>query len=382
LRVPWIQAFGLLLLACAALLVPACQSPLASSTAAPTAGALATGSGPTPAGTSAAAPTATMPSLATAAPTTAPTAAPTLGGTPALGGIAYQDDRSGPDVVMQSYVNAINLKQYVRAYSYWEPSNTLPPYAQFEQGFAGTGSVQLALGPITTGAGAGQVYYSVPAVLTATQTSGATQMSAGCYVLHLARPEIQAAPPFQGLRVQSAKVQAAQPNANANALMTQLCADTAGAAAWTPQSVDPASIDASRYLDDRSDALQVLRSLFNAVNSKQYARAYSYWEPSNLVPPFPQFEQGYANTASVQLTTGAIKSDAVARQVYYAVPVTLKATTTSNTTQTFVGCYTLHIGRPEIQGAPPFQPLAIRSAQVQAAPNDADTTQLMNQSCP
>src|SRR5438105_6401382 len=154
--------FCAMTLLCSLLLLPACGSLLAQSTTSPTPAPSATAAAP--AGTSNAAATATRPGAATTASSAAPTAAPTTAGTPSSGGIVYQDDRSGPDVLVQSYVNAINLRQFVRAYAYWEPSNTLPPYPQFEQGFASTASVQLALGPITTGAGAGQLYYSVPAV--------------------------------------------------------------------------------------------------------------------------------------------------------------------------------------------------------------------------
>ena len=42
----------------------------------------------------------------------------------------YLDDRSGPEQVLRSYVDAINRKEYARAYSYWEAgvaTSQLPP---------------------------------------------------------------------------------------------------------------------------------------------------------------------------------------------------------------------------------------------------------------
>jgi hypothetical protein len=56
------------------------------------------------------------------------------------------------------------------------------------------------------------------------------------------------------------------------------------------------------YLDDRSSAESVLRSLFNAINSRQYLRAYSYWEPNaEGLPSYEEFEQSFAQTDYVDL---------------------------------------------------------------------------------
>ena len=63
-------------------------------------------------------------------------------------------------------------------------------------------------------------------------------------------------------------------------------------------------ISKNNYLDDRSGPVEVLASLFNAVNRKEYVRAYSYWENAGTNPevaPFDQFQKGYAETESVQL---------------------------------------------------------------------------------
>ena len=96
----------------------------------------------------------------------------------------------------------------------------------------------------------------------------------------------------------------------------------------TPESPSPApdAISVDRYLDDRSDAVQVVRSVYNAVNRHEYARSYSYWEPeaaAEQLPPYAAFKAGYQETASVELETGTVTGDAGARQLYYRVPVVL-----------------------------------------------------------
>ena len=102
--------------------------------------------------------------------------------------------------------------------------------------------------------------------------------------------------------------------------------------------------------------------------------------PHPNLPNLDNFTQGYSTTQAVTVTLGTVTPDAGAGQ-FIRVPATLIADQTDGTCQTFVGCYILHISNPDIQAAPPFQPLAIQSADVKQVANDADTQTLMNQMC-
>ena len=295
----------------------------------------------------------------------------------------YLDDRSSAAALMQSYVNALNLHQYLRAYSYWNPDAAqLTSFSQFEAGYTDTQSVQLTLGEITGDAGAGQLYYAVPVTLLAQLQDSTMQTFVGCYVLHLSQPAIQGEPPFRPLSIDSALVDQVGNGVDTAVLMSQACQDYAGSPLPATPVPDPNDISADRYLDDRTNAAQVIRSLFNAVNRHEYVRAYSYWRAdAEGLQPFDQFQQGYEDTTAVQLTLGETTTDAGAGQRYYQIPTTLVATKTDSTTETFVVCYTLHLGLPDAQGVPPYQPITIISAAVQQVANDADTTALMAQAC-
>jgi len=135
------------------------------------------------------------------------------------------------------------------------------------------------------------------------------------------------------------------------------------------------------YLDDRSTPVAVLESLYNAINSKQYARAYSYWEESNDLAPFDQFSAGYADTDQVELTTGDVNTGAAAGNRYYGVPVILHVSQTDGSQQIFAGCYTLHLAQPDIQAAPPFHPMAIQRGDLQQVNSDADARAILEQGC-
>jgi len=361
----------------------------AATTAAPTNTTPPTDTTAPPTDTAVPSPT-TAPS-ATTAPATATTAAPapsattaaTAGPVATVVSTAYIDDRSDAAALMMSFASAINLHQFVRAYSYWRTGAAgLAPYPQFEAGYSNTQSIQITLGTITGDAGAGQLYYSVPTTLIA-QTTGGTQTFVGCYVVHLGQPANFGAPPLEPMGIDQAQVQKVANNADTASLMAQACQNFPGQPLQVTPAPNPNDISSARYLEDRTDAVQVLRSLFNAVNRKEYVRAYYYWEPNAQgLPPYNQFEQGYANTAAVTLTVGTVKSDAGAGQRYWSVPVTLVSRTTANASQTFVGCYILHLASPDIQGTPPFRPIGIRSATAKLVANNADTATLMASACP
>ena len=139
------------------------------------------------------------------------------------------------------------------------------------------------------------------------------------------------------------------------------------------------------YLDDRSTPEAVINSYYDAVNRREYARAYSYWEPAAAqreLAPFDDFASGYADTTSVDATLGQGGSGVGAGQLYFTVPVTLVASMADGSVQTYVGCYTLHLGRPQLQAVPPFHPLAIQRASIEAVDNDAATGDLIAQACP
>ena len=320
----------------------------------------------------------------TTAPTRAPTIAPTV--TPAIaatGFTSYLDDRSDAAAVIHSLFNAINLHQYVRAYSYWDDTPQRVAFDQFEAGYQDTASVQVTLGAIGLGAGAGNLYAPVPVTLITKSTAGATQTFVGCYLLHLGQPAIQGTLPFRPWGIQSATVQPVADNADLAGLTSHACDSYGQPPTLPPQpTADPGDISANQYIDNRTDPVEVLRSLYNAINRHEYVRAYSYWNSTaQNLPGLDQFEQGYSSTQAVTLTAGLVTPDAGAGQFYYTVPVTLKASLSDGTPQTFVGCYVLHISNPDIQAAPPFQPLGIESANVQQVANGANTAQLMNQAC-
>jgi len=170
----------------------------------------------------------------------------------------------------------------------------------------------------------------------------------------------------------------------------------AGAATLPPAAPQPTSVPQATappmdngsqplYLDDRSSPEGVLSSFYNAIERREYARAYSYWEPDAAkreLPPFAQWQQGYAGTQSVELQTGPETGGAAAGNIYASVPVGITAHQSDGSTQRFVGCYTLHMPNPGIESEPPTHPLGIRSATIRQVEQGADLAALLAGACP
>ncbi|CAN7323915.1 hypothetical protein LJR098_001681 [Rhizobium sp. LjRoot98] len=120
--------------------------------------------------------------------------------------------------------------------------------------------------------------------------------------------------------------------------------------------------DQVAYVDDRSDGPALVRSLYNAINRHEYARAYSYFsEPADS---YESFVQGYAKTVDVQVLTGSVTQEGAAGSIYAPVPVAIKSTEKGGKEKIFAGCYITRIANAAIQ-EPPFSPLLIESAELE-----------------
>jgi hypothetical protein len=137
-------------------------------------------------------------------------------------------------------------------------------------------------------------------------------------------------------------------------------------------------------LNNRTDPVNLINSYYNAINLKDYARAYSYWVgPGSTVNnsglSFSAFANGYTQTAAVGVATGPFQGDGAAGTIYYQVPVVIVATQKNNTQQNFYGCYVVRQTNAPIEGLPYPNPLFFNSAKVLAGAANASTVTLMNQ---
>src|SRR5690606_31087041 len=134
-------------------------------------------------------------------------------------------------------------------------------------------------------------------------------------------------------------------------MKSALSAAAAAAAFLTcSQSVMAAESD---YLDDRSSAEALVHSLYNAIDRREYARAWSYFGETKPAGDFDSFAKGYADTESVEVRAGDVAEEGAAGSIFFAVPVAILATDKAGGQKVFAGCYTLRQVSGQIQ-EPPF----------------------------
>lgn len=118
--------------------------------------------------------------------------------------------------------------------------------------------------------------------------------------------------------------------------------------------------NSDRYIDQRSTAVDLITSYYNAINRHEYARAWDYWGGQNQDQTYAEFVAGFAETQSVRMQTGPGSSEGAAGSIYFVLPVVIEATGTGGDLQVYSGCYTLRLVQPAIQ-EPPFRPLHIEA---------------------
>lgn len=276
------------------------------------------------------------------------------------------NDRSDPTTLLASYIDAINRKQYARAYGYWETPPNNQSLAQFTQGFADTAAVDLLINPPARLEGAsGSVYASIPTVLVATHTDHIAYIFSGCYVAR--RSNQGNAPTNNPWLLYRGNLKAAAADTNLISLLQQGCPDA------PPQQ--------GAY-NNLSTPVDLLASLVDALNRKEYRRAYSYWETPPNQQTFDQFAKGYADTTSVFLAVHLpTQNDAGAGQQYAGIPAWLVARHKDGAKPNFVGCYVAHRPNPNIPGAPKGREWHLSRATVRNLPNGADPVALLQQAC-
>jgi len=120
------------------------------------------------------------------------------------------------------------------------------------------------------------------------------------------------------------------------------------------------------YLDDRSDAASLIRSLYNAINRREYSRAWDYFGDTKPASDFESFVKGYQKTSEVHVVTGEAGAEGAAGSTYFNIPVAILAREEDGGEAVFSGCYTARLSNPQVQ-EPPFIALHIEKGDLKPA---------------
>ncbi|MEW9808208.1 DUF1176 domain-containing protein [Mesorhizobium sp. ZMM04-5] len=161
--------------------------------------------------------------------------------------------------------------------------------------------------------------------------------------------------------------------------MRSLAGAFAASALLTGISCVQAAAQEVPYLDDRSSAASLVESFYNAVNRKEFARAWDYFGDEKPAADPDAFAAGYADTAGVEVYTGAVASEGAAGSTFYHLPVAILAAQTDGSEKVFAGCYVVRLVNPSVQ-EPPFRPMHIEKGSL--SPSDLAFDEALPESCP
>jgi heat shock protein HslJ len=143
---------------------------------------------------------------------------------------------------------------------------------------------------------------------------------------------------------------------------------------------DSASRPAGQRYENLTSPVDLLASFYNAVNAREYDRAYRYWEtpPSNL----EDFAKGYAETANVQLIVQPPTIlEGAAGSLYAEVPTVIVARHQDGGERAFAGCYVTRKSNLDPSDIPKQEVWRIYKASVSPIAAGADIPKLLAQSC-
>jgi hypothetical protein len=270
------------------------------------------------------------------------------------------EDRTGPTSLLASYYNAISRREFARAWAYWE-SPPSPSYEALVRGLFDAASVRLAVcPPIWFEGTAGSTYSEVSALVTSIGADGRRDHFVGCYVARRSSVEGPDATPVWSLHDASVRP---TPGNSSDALQLASVCDTTPAVSY----------------DDRSGPVRLLASYYNALDQREYARAWAYWD-TEPAPTFEAFVQGFAETASLMLVVQPpTRLEGAAGSVYAAVPALVIATHRDASRHNFVGCFVArrsNVGPPDAE-----QDWSLFDAALQPAPSNTTDVMMLYQVC-
>lgn len=133
-----------------------------------------------------------------------------------------------------------------------------------------------------------------------------------------------------------------------------------------PEVPTPVAPEPETDSQNAAAAAQVIREYYEAINRKDYERAYHWWGGGGAASgkTYETFVRGFSGTESVTVDVGSpSRIEGAAGSRYVTVPVAIVATGADGRTVRFAGTYTLR--RSEVDGATPEQRAwHINSAQI------------------
>lgn len=123
-----------------------------------------------------------------------------------------------------------------------------------------------------------------------------------------------------------------------------------------------------------SDPLTTLAAYYDAINARDYRRAYSYWD--SPATSFDRFASGFTDTDRVRLLVEpSARVEGAAGSAYAQVSTIVVATTRAGNERVFAGCYVMRRSNVQDRG------WKIYRADVSPVPSTTRLSRMLSQAC-
>ncbi len=304
-------------------------------------------------------PTPLPPTLTPVPPTAVPSPTPAPPSSTPSPTTVVREIHNEPWGLIEAYIEDIDERAFTSAYGCFDFTNQ--SYEDFVRGFSDTEHVTAVIWPPTWWEGAaGTFYTSVPTILLAKHKDGSEHYYAGCYALQRANPGMAGKPTGWGInQAQSVMHPVSIPDAWA---LEHACSENH-------------TFDWEVPFDDQSTPLAALISYVDAINRRDFRRAYGYWETPDR--PYEDFVKGFADTKSVILAVCLpTHGEGAAGSWYAEIQTMLLATHKDGSKHVFVGHYIMRTCNPSTCGQP--ETWRIYSAKMAPSPGNSSDVRLLH----
>ncbi len=135
------------------------------------------------------------------------------------------------------------------------------------------------------------------------------------------------------------------------------------------------------FYEDRTGPVELIQSFYNAVNRKEYQRAYSYVETNTLAISYDDFVKFYEPISLVTSYLGTPKEEGAAGSTYASLPFVAVGTYTDASVRTFYGCFVLRHTNPGIDPDPNSTLWRIYGYAINEAPPNLPIAQMLSSGC-
>jgi hypothetical protein len=246
---------------------------------------------------------------------------------------------TSPQAMLFTYYDAINRQDYVTAYGLW--LNPRQTYQNFSTGFAATARVEPYLGAVQASSTAQLAY--LPAVLLGYQTNGTVYSYYGCFTAgYVGTNGITWRITAGNFRVLS--TQGVPSNLTIQGYLSIDCAHV------------PTTVASGSVTTTNNFAAPTMLAYYDAINRKDFLSAYAFWlqpipgpKPNGAPaqdyrPPFQSFQNGYSNTAFVNIFFGDYNQGGASAGHSYLdglLPAVLVGQQSDGTFASYYGCYVM-----------------------------------------